>query len=342
MDKKSRNREIRRISSSVSLTLIVYFILYTALNVGIQLVLDILSHNRIIPDAGILNLIVYSLLYLIIVPISLLCFYKLFGRKSGYRFSDCLKKPERSVGWVAKWIIISLGLIYIANMLSSLFFALLQNSTGYELTSKELQVGDSILGVIPSIIAVSVLAPIFEEIFFRGTLCRGIEPMGQWFAAITSGLVFGLWHLNYSQLVPAAAMGTIASLLYLKTRSVYPSIIVHFLVNSFSVAALLCMNGLDIDRLSSGTDINYALSKLPQLLVISLFGLLVFGLMITSLVLLIIELVRRRGRAGMLRGAFDCGVLKRAAVYISAPATIIVFAFMITVTVLNAMGYNIM
>ena len=75
---------------------------------------------------------------------------------------------------------------------------------------------------------------------------------------------------------------------------------------------------------------------------ISLFGLLAFGLMITSLVLLIIELVRRRGRAGMMRGAFDCGVLKRAAVYISAPATIIVFAFMITVTVLNAMGYNIM
>jgi hypothetical protein len=87
-----------------------------------------------------------------------------------------------------------------------------------------------------------VLAPICEELLFRGyvfTALRGWR--GTWPAAAITGLVFGAVHAGSApalDLVPLAALGVGLCLLYRYTGSLYPCIAAHSLNNSLAFAAL--------------------------------------------------------------------------------------------------------
>ncbi len=81
----------------------------------------------------------------------------------------------------------------------------------------------------------TVLAPIAEEILFRGYVFpalrnwRGTGP-----AVIVTGLLFGLLHVVSSPayaLVPLTLFGGLLCVLYLKTRSLYPCIALHSVNN---------------------------------------------------------------------------------------------------------------
>jgi membrane protease YdiL (CAAX protease family) len=88
-------------------------------------------------------------------------------------------------------------------------------------------------------ILVTVLAPICEEVFFRGFFFRTLRNWrGPWVAALLTGLVFGAVHAFGSPvgfLVPLAAFGFALCLLYWKTGSLLPCIAVHALNNSLAL-----------------------------------------------------------------------------------------------------------
>jgi membrane protease YdiL (CAAX protease family) len=87
------------------------------------------------------------------------------------------------------------------------------------------------------VFAVVVIAPLAEELFFRGFLyaaLRGRLPV--FWAALVSGGLFGAVHPIYGatqwNLVPVLAMGGVAAcLLYEKTGSLWPAIAFHVLMN---------------------------------------------------------------------------------------------------------------
>ena len=79
-----------------------------------------------------------------------------------------------------------------------------------------------------------VLAPIFEEIVFRGILFAGFyKKLGPWKAAIISSLAFSLLHL-YDPLGALAVFifGMMACYLYRRTQSLWTPIIVHAVTNA--------------------------------------------------------------------------------------------------------------
>ena len=53
----------------------------------------------------------------------------------------------------------------------------------------------------------SVLAPVWEELLFRGYLLRTLRPFGKRFAILTSAVLFGLFHGNLLQTPYALLMG---------------------------------------------------------------------------------------------------------------------------------------
>lgn len=73
-----------------------------------------------------------------------------------------------------------------------------------------------------------VIAPLIEEILFRGIVfgsMRHIFPV--WVSILLSSALFGIYHMNAAQAVYAAFMGIIAAIIYNKTnRLIYP-ILVH-------------------------------------------------------------------------------------------------------------------
>jgi membrane protease YdiL (CAAX protease family) len=84
-------------------------------------------------------------------------------------------------------------------------------------------------------IGVTIIAPIAEELFFRGILLTFLfrstrRPLT---SLLLGGLVFGLAHLGQPQeVIPLALFGCILGALYLRTRSLTAPIIVHALFNA--------------------------------------------------------------------------------------------------------------
>jgi hypothetical protein len=101
---------------------------------------------------------------------------------------------------------------------------------------KELGVDESTVSLLAVAVLVSVIAPIAEEVFFRGYFFTALRNWhGVWPAALVTGLVFGGIHGGSSPvgfLVPLAFLGFLLCLLYVRTGSLYPCIVVHSLNNS--------------------------------------------------------------------------------------------------------------
>lgn len=96
-----------------------------------------------------------------------------------------------------------------------------------------LRMKDNIFGII----SVCVVAPIFEEMFFRGAIEGYLLRKWQnprW-AILVSALVFGLIHGNPAQILFAFLFGLILGELYYRTGSLLPGIILHFINNTLSI-----------------------------------------------------------------------------------------------------------
>lgn len=96
-------------------------------------------------------------------------------------------------------------------------------------------------GTVPvQILLIVIAAPIAEEVCFRGLLFGGLrERWPRLAAALLSGLIFGGLHaLTGLSAVPALiAFGFILALLYEKTGSIVPGILLHLLNNSVALLA---------------------------------------------------------------------------------------------------------
>ena len=94
-------------------------------------------------------------------------------------------------------------------------------------------------GAIPvQVLLIVIAAPVSEEICFRGMLFGGLrEKLPRVAAALIAGLIFGGLHAltGVSAVPPLIAFGFILSLLYEKTGSVVPGIILHMLNNSVAL-----------------------------------------------------------------------------------------------------------
>jgi uncharacterized protein len=105
----------------------------------------------------------------------------------------------------------------------------------------ELGADGSLLNALVVIGLVTVIAPLGEELFFRGFFYGALRNWrGPALAAILSGAVFGGVHLGSSPvgyLVPLAFFGIGLCLLYEWTGSLYPPIALHALNNSIALGA---------------------------------------------------------------------------------------------------------
>ena len=110
--------------------------------------------------------------------------------------------------------------------------------------------GDSLAGVgqgnvILATVGLVVLPPLVEEVVFRGVLLERFSV--KWrvgVAVILSAVLFGILHADP---VGAGMFGIITGLLYLRTGSLWPGIIIHPVNNSVALAAMR-MAGADVEQ----------------------------------------------------------------------------------------------
>jgi len=88
-------------------------------------------------------------------------------------------------------------------------------------------------------IAVAVVAPVIEELFFRGLLLRSLERrFGPRWAVAGSAVAFGLAHFQGLQLPALIAVGVVLGMLAVRTGRLGPGIVAHAAFNAVVVVAL--------------------------------------------------------------------------------------------------------
>ncbi|MBA1434744.1 CPBP family intramembrane glutamic endopeptidase [Bombilactobacillus bombi] len=83
------------------------------------------------------------------------------------------------------------------------------------------------------IIYAVIIAPITEEIFFRGYLINWFFPDNLYFGAAVSAIIFGLLHSSSDPIyfLSKAILGFVLGFTYIKTKNIKANIILHFINN---------------------------------------------------------------------------------------------------------------
>lgn len=88
----------------------------------------------------------------------------------------------------------------------------------------------------------AIIAPMVEEIFFRGFVFAGLRSQYGWQrAALLSAAIFALLHFTPTAILPIFILGYIFALLYQLSGSIWPAILMHILTNSLALGAAYLM-----------------------------------------------------------------------------------------------------
>lgn len=83
-----------------------------------------------------------------------------------------------------------------------------------------------------------VIAPLVEEIFFRGFVFAGLSQRYGWLkAALISSALFAAIHFQLLALPPIFILGCIFALLYERSGSIWPAIVMHISTNALGLGA---------------------------------------------------------------------------------------------------------
>ncbi len=128
-------------------------------------------------------------------------------------------------------IILAVFLSHGLNILVSLV-----NYSGFLGTYSQGVQSTAAAAVIITVIKTVILAPIAEELTFRGLIFRRMEVYTSfWPAAIVSSVLFALYHMNLLQGIYAFLYGIVLCLIYSKFRNILAPLIMHAAANAFTL-----------------------------------------------------------------------------------------------------------
>jgi CAAX protease family protein len=157
------------------------------------------------------------------------------GREElGWRWGDL----KRTLSFGTLGSLVALTLSYGAFFLVYFIFYLLAGRAPVSAESERLQDMGGYLVI--AIVVMVILAPIFEELFFRGlfypALRRRVGPRS---AIVLNGAIFGVIHFQPLSMLSLILVGIVLAYLYEKTDSLAAPIIAHSLYNLAVVIVIL-------------------------------------------------------------------------------------------------------
>jgi membrane protease YdiL (CAAX protease family) len=157
--------------------------------------------------------------------------YRIVGiRAAASRLGLRRFKPLSGIGWILAAYGIFIGVTAI--------YSLVVNTESEQQVLQDIgQEKDTIVLVFQGILVIG-LAPVSEELFFRGFLFGGLRgKMSFWPAALISGIFFGLIHVlggTWEVIPPLALFGILLAWLYERTGSLGPPMLMHALQNTIA------------------------------------------------------------------------------------------------------------
>lgn len=121
---------------------------------------------------------------------------------------------------------------------------------------------------LPYLIYAMIGAPIVEELTFRKALLDGLHDTHAGYAAVVSGLLFGIMHGNHMQFFLAFFLGMIFAMVYQRTGRVIYTMLLHAMINTTAtLPELFALGGVEIDGAWNAVVFSLILAGLIVLLV---------------------------------------------------------------------------
>lgn len=146
------------------------------------------------------------------------------------------------------------------------------------------------------VIAAVIFAPVVEEFMFRKILIDRTRKYGELPAILISGVMFGMFHGNFTQFFYACGLGILFAWIYVRTGKIIHTIALHCLVNFWgSGLPLILLQGIDKNVIKEMlVNQNYAVmfENIAQFVPFMLLIICNWVLALTGLILLIVNFKR--------------------------------------------------
>lgn len=210
------------------------------------------------------------------------------------------------------------GLSFLVNLLTMLVSYLFRNTDLYKSfnTVNELR-PDNLFCAVVLLVQLVVIAPLFEEFWFRGIVMQSLRPYGNGFAIFVSGLIFGLTHANFSQFFYASVLGICLGYIAVSTKSIITTTIMHAMFNGMSGIMLLLITFDDVGDYLLGI----STEQTPGVVCYLVFCFLLIMLMIIGVLMAIAKL--RKIKRYKVPKMWEVSTAKRWGVFLSRFTVII-------------------
>lgn len=224
---KVKRANIKKYITGVAISLLAVILIQSVLGVAITFLMPNATLNQ--------NVIAVSCVFILsfLIPIMILKGYIDMPKTKKY-----VKKSSSKKGQIVSYTLMGIAAMYVIGFIVELILEKIKvNPTMIE---NALYFDNSYLGYILFFIEIAILPAIFEELLFRKVMINGAKKYGTVFSIIFTAVMFGLIHMNIPQAINAVFIGIVFAYVVIKTGSIIPSMILHFVNNG--TQALLMIN----------------------------------------------------------------------------------------------------
>lgn len=160
------------------------------------------------------------------------------------------------------------------------------------------------------IFLMAMIPPMVEEFICRGLFYHSYRKNGILGAAVTSGLVFGVLHLNINQFCYAFVMGIILAFMVEATGSIWSSILAHFSFNTYSIIMMKLSEILMDGAAEETATVSDAEMFAARIIAIFMLGIMAIVFSILAF-LIYMAMAKRNGRWEYIKYNFKWGMKPR-------------------------------
>lgn len=169
------------------------------------------------------------------------CVYYLGLRRRGLTWAAAGIRPITT-----EWLLKGVGLAILAIPFSGLIALAIQLIFDLPVSNPQIPFlapeGFSWLGAFGVLLMGGIVAPIAEELYFRGVLYTWLrQRWGALIAALASSSIFGIAHGNVALSGAAFFLGILLAWVYERSNSLWPAILIHVINNSVKIILLYIM-----------------------------------------------------------------------------------------------------
>jgi membrane protease YdiL (CAAX protease family) len=237
VQKEQEKEKIKKISSRCFFAVIMYVLISYVLSFAIVLISWIFPSINKIYSETLPSLAFEIIVTFLAIGMPFFVIHLIFRKE---KISTELPFGTTYNKEIAKYLVmIFLPVMILSAIAINYVSAIFQEILGLEFTSNMSDITlnggkETLLGVL----SVAVVPALIEETIIRGIIMQPLRKYGDKYAIIASALLFAVMHGNMVQIPYTVIGGLLLGYLAVVTGSLWPSIVLHFVNNLYSVVVL--------------------------------------------------------------------------------------------------------